>query len=58
VLPIIGKSRKNAMTYSTKVVPAGGIIISYATTYRVRLMRIFSAMLYAEMGQPDKYVAI
>lgn len=39
-------------------VPAGGNIISYVATYRIRLMPMFSALLYAEMGQPDKYVAI
>lgn len=46
-------------TFSSKPqVPAGGNVISYVTTYRIRLMCMFSAKLYAELGRPDKYMAI
>jgi len=39
-------------------VPAGGNVISYVASYRIRLMCMFSAKLYAELGRPDKYLAI
>jgi DNA repair protein RadA len=39
------------------LVPAGGNVISYVSTYRIRLMCMFSALLYAELGHPDKYMA-
>jgi len=41
-----------------RVVPAGGNIISYPTTYRVRLMPLFPTLLNAEMGYSDRYMAI
>jgi DNA repair protein RadA len=46
-------------TFSSKAqVPSGGDIISYVASYRLRLMCMFSAKLYAELGRPDKYMAI
>jgi DNA repair protein RadA len=45
---------------SKPIVPrtAGGNVISYVSTYRIRLMRIFSCRSYPESASPDKHMAV
>ena len=43
---------------SKPIVPAGGNVISYVATYRIRLMRMFSCRSYPEFAHPDKHMAV
>lgn len=43
---------------SKPAVPAGGNVIAYVATYRIRLMRIFSCRSYPEFARPDKHMAV